>query len=101
MLVIIPFVAGLILLVVALAVRFAGNAHILNVVNYAQVADVAALHRWAGNKLLVLPLLSVVIGLVSLRSPSLAFPLVFVLATAIVAVAIWVAVGSARFGVGR
>ncbi|PZQ18232.1 MAG: hypothetical protein DI564_02650 [Rhodanobacter denitrificans] len=91
------FVLALPLLAVALAVRFAGSARILNSVDYARVDDVAALHRWAGNRLLLLPTEGLAAGLVSLRYPSLAFPLLFASILWLIAVAIWVTVGSDRF----
>ena len=90
------FVLALPLLAVALAVRFAGSARILNSVDYARVEDVAALHRWAGNRLL-LPAAALAAGLVSLRYPSLAFVLLFASVLWLIAVAIWVTVGSDRF----
>jgi hypothetical protein len=49
--------AGLfpLLLLLALAVRFSGSRRILSSVDYAAIEDPAALHRWAGNRLLLLP----------------------------------------------
>lgn len=91
------FVLALPLLAVALAVRFAGTARILNTVDYARVNDAAALHRWAGNRLLLLPAAALAAGLASLRYPSLAFPLLFAVVVWLIAVAIWVTVGSERF----
>jgi hypothetical protein len=91
------FVLALPLLAVALAVRFAGSARILNSVDYARVEDAAALHRWAGNRLLLLPAAALSAGLVSLRFAPLALPLLFASVLWLIAVAIWVTVGSDRF----
>lgn|GEM_PF-2569626 len=91
------FVMALPLLAVALAVRFAGPARVLNSVDYARVEDAAALHRWAGNRLLLLPAAALAAGLISLRYPSLAFPLLFASVLWLIAVAIRVTVGSDRF----
>jgi hypothetical protein len=99
--VVIAFVAAPILLVVALAVRFAGNARILNTIDYSRIAHPAALHRWAGNRLLLLPLFSVVIGLLCFHFSPLTVPLMIAFAVGVIAVAIWVAAGSARFSVNR
>ena len=46
-------VTSAILLAVALGVRFAGGAHILNFIEYQRIANVPALHRRADNKLLL------------------------------------------------
>ena len=64
---IVQFALVPILLAVALAVRFAGVAKPLNIVDYARVADPVALHRWAGNRLLLLPAAFLVGGFV--RAP--------------------------------
>ncbi len=90
-------VLALPLLAVALAVRFAGSARILNSVDYARVEDATALHRWAGNRLLLLPALAMAAGLISLRYPSLAFPLLLGSVVWLIAVAIGITVGADRF----
>ena len=92
-----PFLAAGILLIAALAVRFAGTNRILNIVDYARVTDIPALHRWAGNRLLLLPLVSAAIGLASLRHPALALPLIIVLVMAVLGVVMWIAAGSGKF----
>jgi len=90
-------VAAPILLVVALAVRFAGTSPILNVVDYSSVGDITGLHRWAGNRLLVLPVVSLVLGIVSLKFPALALPSVFIFVAAVFGVCIWLASGASKF----
>src|SRR5690606_1977614 len=69
---IVQFALVPILLAVALAVRFAGTSKPLNVVDYARVSDPVALHRWAGNRLLLLPVVFLVGGYTSYRFPGLA-----------------------------
>src|SRR5690606_18312040 len=69
---IVQFALVPILLAVALAVRFAGVSKPLNVVDYARVSDPVALHRWAGNRLLLLPVAFLVGGYTSHRVPGLA-----------------------------
>ena len=94
----VPFLVAAILLIAALAVRFAGTNRILNIVDYARVADIPALHRWAGNRLLLLPLVSAAIGLAGLRYPALAIPLIAGLVMAVLGVVMWIAAGSGKFG---
>ncbi|KGM52341.1 hypothetical protein N792_04370 [Lysobacter concretionis Ko07 = DSM 16239] len=86
-----------ILLGVGLAVRFAGSSRPLNVVNYANVKDAAALHRWAGNRLLLLPVGFLISGLVSLREPGLSALLFGIMVAAILIVGIWLTLGAEKF----
>ena len=94
---IVQFALVPILLVVALAVRFAGGAKTLNVVDYARVPDPVALHRWAGNRLLVLPLLFLVGGYISYAFPTLALLILGAATVACLGVVAWLAVGAERF----
>lgn len=94
---ILPFAAVPILLAAALAVRFAGTSRILNIVDYSRVADPAALHRWAGNRLLLLPAVSAGLGFAGLEYPPLAIPLVIVFVMMVLGMAGWIAAGSGRF----
>ncbi|WP_349998359.1 hypothetical protein [Stenotrophomonas lacuserhaii] len=86
-----------VLLIPALAVRFAGKSRPLNIVNYARVKDPSALHRWAGNRLAVLPLLFLISGLVSLHKPSLSAALLTLMIITMLVVAVSIAVGSEKF----
>ena len=86
-----------ILLMVALAVRFAGRSRVLNTVDYARVVDAAALHRWAGNRLLILPLCCALGGWASLSWPSWALPVFGAMLVALLAMAIWICLGAERF----
>lgn len=94
---IVQFALVPILLVVALAVRFAGGAKPLNVVDYARVSDPVALHRWAGNRLLVLPLLFLVGGYISYAFPTLALLILGAATVACLCVVAWLAVAAERF----
>ncbi|WP_152541010.1 hypothetical protein [Luteimonas huabeiensis] len=85
------------LFAVALGIRFAGTAKVLNFVDYAQVSDPAALHRWVGRRLLVLPVLLAAAGAVSLARPTWALASL-VLAAAVTAVVLArVVLGAGRF----
>lgn len=86
-----------ILLGVGLAVRFAGSSKPLNVVNYENVKDAAALHRWAGNRLLLLPAGFLISGLVSLREPGLSAVLFGIMVAAILIVGVWLGLGAEKF----
>lgn len=86
-----------VLLIPALAVRFAGESRPLNIVNYARVKDPSALHRWAGNRLAVLPLLFLISGLVSLQKPSLSAALLILMVITMLVVAVSLVVGSEKF----
>lgn len=85
------------LLAVALAVRFAGNSKPLNVVDYDRVTDRAALHRWAGDRLLLAPAIFFIGGLASLRFPELALLFLGGATIACLCAAAWLALGSERF----
>ena len=94
---IVQFIAVPVLLVVALAVRFAGNSKPLNIVNYATVKDTAALHRWAGNRLFILPLAFAIAGVVSLKDPALALPLLGATTLLVIGLCVYLAIGSRKF----
>jgi len=61
-----------VLLICALAVRYAGKARVLNLVDYDGIADPAAVNRNIGNRLLLLPLGSLLVGGISLAFPAVA-----------------------------
>ncbi|MDQ3205965.1 MAG: hypothetical protein M3Q40_05580 [Pseudomonadota bacterium] len=94
------FLLAPILLAVALAVRFAGNSRPLNFVDYRKVADAAALHRWAGNRLAMLPLAAVACGVLALLKPESALPLMALFAVGVLGLASWIALGAERFQSG-
>ena len=86
-----------ILLAVALGVRFAGSSRPLNSVDYARVQDPAALHRWAGNRLLLLPAGFLLSGAASLQQPGLSLVLFGLRVAASLFIAIWLGLGAERF----
>jgi hypothetical protein len=90
-------IATPILLAVALAVRFAGASQILNIVDYARVSNIADLHRWAGNRLLLLPLISLLLGLFSLYQPAYSFICFMLFVVSVLSVVIWLVISSSRF----
>ncbi|KAB2900277.1 MAG: hypothetical protein F9K31_05470 [Dokdonella sp.] len=94
---IVQFIAVPVLLVIALAVRFAGNSKPLNIVNYANVKDTTALHRWAGNRLLILPIAFAAAGVLSLKDPALALPLLGATVWLVIGLCIYLAIGSRKF----
>ena len=94
---IVQFALVPILLAMALAVRFAGTSKPLNVVDYARVSDPVTLHRWAGNRLLLLPSAFLVGGYTSYRFPDLALLLLGGATVACLCVAVWLALGAERF----
>ena len=92
-----PFIATPILLAIALAVRFAGTSKILNTVDYSRVTNIAELHRWAGNRLLLLPVISALLGALSLFRPELWLICIVLFVASILGVAIWLTISSAQF----
>ena len=86
-----------VLLVAALGVRLAGSSKPLNVVDYERVEDRAALHRWAGNRLLLLPAVALTSGIVSLQAPGLSAVAFGLTVLAILVVGAWVASGAEKF----
>lgn len=74
--------AGLLLGAFALAVRFAGDDAILSGVRKGDVPDMGALNRWAGNRLLLLPVVAIGFGAAGLSNPIYGLVGVFVLLAA-------------------
>ncbi len=92
-----PFIATPILLAIALAVRFSGNGKILNIVDYSRVSNVAELHRWAGNRLLLLPAISASLGVLSLYRPTLWLICTVLFVVSVLGVVMWLAISSVQF----
>lgn len=86
-----------VLLVVALAVRFAGASRPLNIVDYDRVDEPDRLHRWAGHRLLVLPIAFLASGLTSFRYPMLSVALFAAMLVALLTVGILLASGAGKF----
>ncbi len=94
-------VAGSILLAVALAVRFAGDGAVLSGLRSGDVSDMPRLNRWAGNRLLLLPAVSLSFGVAGLNDPI--YGLVGIGALVIVgfAVMVWLLLGAEKFRSAR
>lgn len=86
-----------ILLVFALAVRFAGNRRVLNSIDYTTIVDPIGLHRWSGGWLLALPALSLIFGVLALDQPWLGIVGGGLLVISAILVMIRILVGSDRF----
>lgn len=98
LLAIVQLVAVPILLAVALALRFGGRqVRALDQVDYARVADPAALHRWAGNRMLLLPVVFLATGLLSFQRPDWSLPLLLLATLITVVIGMLVSLGSERF----
>ncbi|WP_374605057.1 hypothetical protein [Arenimonas sp.] len=93
--------AGMLLGVFALAVRFAGDNAILSGIRQGDVSDMAALNRWAGNRLLVLPVVALAFGAAGLREPLYGVAGLFVLLVAGFGIIGWLMLGTERFRVSR
>lgn len=94
---VILIIATPILLVVALGARFGGNSTVLNFVDYTTVRDKALLNRWAGNRLIFLPVLAAISGTAALRYPTMGIPLIIGFFFSFLIVVFWIAVGSGKF----
>ena len=69
----------------------------LNIVNYAKVQDTSRLHRWAGNRLFVLPIAFAAGGVVSLKHPTLALPVLGATTLFVIVLCVFLAIGARRF----
>lgn len=85
------------LAMLAIAVRFAGPRRVLNGVDPTDIGDLAALNRWAGNRLFLLPVTTATFGLLSLERPVLGLAGVGAAALTGLVVGLWVLIGSDRF----
>jgi len=101
LLAVIQFALVPVLLAVAVAIRSAGQAKPLNVVDYARVTDPAALHHWAGNRLLLLPVAWLASGMASWQLPTLTLLFLCGAMLACLCVATWIALGAERFARAR
>ena len=94
-------VAGSVLAALALAVRFAGHNAILSGVRPGDVSNMAELNRWAGNRLLVLPVVSLAFGVAGLRDPIYGLVGVGALVILGFATVMWLMLGTERFRTAR
>lgn len=94
-------IASGILAAAALAVRFAGNTAVLAGVDLSNVRDMTLLNRWAGNRLLLLPLVALGFGGAGLSRPALGLVGLGVLLVLGIVVIVWIMVGADKFRVAR
>jgi hypothetical protein len=79
------------------AVRFAGSTSVLNFLESDRVRDMAAVNRWVGNRLLLLPIGMAVAGWMGLHSPLAAMLSLPALALLLIGVLAWVMAGVRKF----
>jgi len=84
-------------LVAALAVRFSGKDSILSGIDTQNMSNMAAVNRYAGNRLLLVPLVAFPLGFAGLKTPIIGLIGGFVVALTFISVFIWVAIGVERF----
>lgn len=87
---------GVFLTFIALLVRFAGNAEILARSSHCEVKDVRRLNKWAGNRLLIPPVLAFSFAQLSIESVGQGVMGLMLLWIAIFGVIIWISIGSRR-----
>ena len=85
------------MLVIGLAVRFSGRRTVFIVHEPEKVRDMAALNRYVGHRLLLVPLVAFPLGIQGLEIPVVGLIGGFVAGLALVAVLVWVSVGIERF----
>jgi len=85
------------LLVFAVAVRFAGGLRLLRVVDYARVGDVRALHAWAGGRLLLTAIVGFALSALAAAVPYMQYFLLAGLLLGVLSSAIALSTGAARF----
>ena len=91
------FLLSLLLLLVALLVRIAGGTRILRSVDYRRVADVPALHAWAGNRLLLTALVGFALSGLATQVPRMAYFLLAALLLGVLSSAIALTTGVRKF----
>ena len=84
-------------LVAALAVRFSGNDSILSGIDTQNISDMAAANQYAGNRLLLVPLVAFPFGFIGIKTPIIGFIGGFVVALAFIGVFAWIAIGVEKF----
>jgi hypothetical protein len=94
---IVQAITSVILLFVALGVRFAGDAKILNFVEYQRIGDAPALHRWAGTRLLLAALSGIALAVVGFWQPQFAVAIFCAFMLLLGAIIIWLLAGSSDF----
>jgi len=92
-----PTLVAAILLLAALFVRYAGEARVLNFIDYSNVTEKRALHRWAGGRMALMGVAASVLAALSWFYPHLAIPLVFGQALVVLAGVAVLAAGASKF----
>jgi hypothetical protein len=87
---------GVFLSFIALLVRFSGNTEILARSSHCEVKDVRRLNKFAGNRLLILPVLAFSFAQLSIESVGMGILGLMLLWIAIFGVIIWISIGSKR-----
>jgi len=88
---------GLVFTVLALLVRFAGNRPVLAGSRYMNVRDMKALNIWAGNRLLLLPVMEFALALYGTDTAAKAVLSGMVTVFALFGVIVWISIGGKRF----
>ncbi len=88
---------GFFLALIALLVRFGGNFPTLAGTKRFAVKDIAAYNKWAGNRLLLLPVAALVIARFSVGSLAASTFGLILLWAVIIAVLVWVCGGVKEF----
>ena len=91
------FAVAAIFLLAALLVRYAGNARVLNIVDYSRVTDARELHRWAGKRLVLAALGTACMAAATWLYPHLAMSLLFGQVLVLLAGVLSVASGVSKF----
>lgn len=86
-----------ILLLCALAFRFAGTRPLLNTMDYRSIGDAARFNRYVGARMTLPVAVAACCAGVTYWNPSLGVPLVFLIPLSVMGVVVWVGVGSKQF----
>jgi len=92
-----PVVAASIFLAIALAARITDANKILNIADYASVSNIADFHCVAGKRLMILPLISSTLVLLSLQKSGYTLVCFSLFVLSDIFVAIWLATYSSQF----
>ena len=95
------FVLSILVLMVALLVRIAGNTRVLFRVDYNRVRDARALHAWAGDRLLLNAIVCFALSALAVAAPKMALFLLAGLLLGMLSSAVALATGVAKFQSGR
>jgi hypothetical protein len=88
---------GIVLALIALAIRFAGNNAVLAGSKDAGVKDMAKLNKWVGNRFLLLPIIAFGFAPFSVNNTAVGIVGCMLLFFAVFGVIIWISVGSKQF----